>query len=1540
FGASVTFNSLLSGSYVGAVVTDIHGTVHTNITDFSVTVTNPPPGDPNTPTFVSKTCGQVTLNVSHTGKPSNETWYWQSTNSSGYSTTLGSGTSFTDNVAAGTHTFYIRSRNNVTLTWGAIIGSVPITVNSSTTAPTAPSPAPICTGQTTFITASGVAGATYRWYDANDNYLNFEGANYGTGVLNTSTTFKVSATVNGCESGKTSVLVNVHGTLSAGGISNAQTICYNGNPSTLSSSSGASGGDGNYSYQWQYSNNGTSGWTDISSANSTTYNPPGSLTADRWYRRGVSSCNGTVYTNSVKVTVRSPLTAGNINGAQTICYNSDPTNLGSTSSPSGGDGVYSYQWEYSTNNSSWNSISGATSASYNPSTNLTADRWYRRTVTSCGETKTTASIKVTVRATLQPGSISGAQTICYNNDPTNLGNVTSPSGGNASYSYQWEYSTNNSTWNTISGATSASYNPSTNLTADRWYRRAVTSCGETKNSNTIKVTVEPQLAVPSGADIVPHCGSGPVNLTLTPDSNANEVRWYSAATGGTFLGTGTYAAPASNATYYASSYNSTSQCESASRKSVTVTITTGVDYYLDADGDNFAVSMTTSCTSPGAGYTSTVLPLGDCDDNDATLNPDTVWFLDADGDNHAVSSTQSCTNPGTGYTRTVLPVDDCDDTDAAIFQQQTWYLDADQDGYYISTTQSCTSPGAGYTLIQGQANDCDDNDPNIKFIKWYEDNDQDGLGDPNSTAIQQCNAPVGDYVNNNDDTCPNDPTNTCLPNNAPLCHVDNLNLTISGNNYIYSRTYQQTAAEMGISQSAAVAYFQENDGLLQEITYFDGLGRPIQQLGIDQSPGKNDIVTHLEYDDYGRMEKEYLPFHTTDGTIGSFRPGAKAAIEAYYDVSKYENTLNPYSQKLFETSPLNRVEKQAAPGNDWALTAGDDRSIEFDYLTNTHDPANPTDSSNDNVKMFRVSTVASGNTYDATLEFGTDGTNTIEYYTQGELYKNITKDENHTGTSKNHTTEEFTDKQGRVVLKRTYADMDLDEDGIIEAGETELLHDTYYVYDDFGNLSYVLPPKMDASTASLTNLNANLNELGYQYVYDHRNRLVEKRIPGKGWEYIVYNTLNQPIMTQDANQAAKSPKEWLFTKYDAFGRVAYTGKATDNQQRHEIQADVDAETGDAWVVQSSNSIDIGGLSTLHYNDEAYPRTTVTPTVLTEVLTVNYYDDYVDKPAGAPASIVLLGSATNETNSGSVKGLATVSRVKVLDVTGSNVWINTLTYYDDKGRPVYVYSDNTFLGVIDIVETQLDFIGKPLKTRSTHTKGSTTIVTIDNFNYDHVGRLVAQTQCIGDASLGDSCPAGQAAPANPIYTDTPGTSRTDIATTSITLKDGFEIIATASLSYTATIDPNATGGDAGRELIVLNDYDELGQLRNKKVGGATAASIPASPGLQQIDYTYTVRGWLKGINDNDTSDNTLTMDAGDLFGFRIGYNEGNALYNGNIALTQWQTANADDSSLKTYNYEYDALNRITKGSDNTAKYELSKVAYDKNGNIMKLTRLGH
>ncbi|MFE3872249.1 RHS repeat domain-containing protein, partial [Flavobacterium sp. ZS1P70] len=132
-----------------------------------------------------------------------------------------------------------------------------------------------------------------------------------------------------------------------------------------------------------------------------------------------------------------------------------------------------------------------------------------------------------------------------------------------------------------------------------------------------------------------------------------------------------------------------------------------------------------------------------------------------------------------------------------------------------------------------------------------------------------------------------------------------------------------------------------------------------------------------------------------------------------------------------------------------------------------------------------------------------------------------------------------------------------------------------------------------------------------------------------------------------------------------------------------------------------------------------------------------------------------------------------------------------------------------------------------------------------------------------------------------------------------------------------------------EIIVANTYDELGQLISKGVGGNSNQAR-----LQTVDFKYNIRGWLKNINDVNTI-------GTDLFAFQINYNDiadvSKKLYNGNISQTFWKTANSD-SSLKNYIYTYDPLNRLTNATDNLNKFNES-LAYDKNGNITNLTRLG-
>ena len=602
-----------------------------------------------------------------------------------------------------------------------------------------------------------------------------------------------------------------------------------------------------------------------------------------------------------------------------------------------------------------------------------------------------------------------------------------------------------------------------------------------------------------------------------------------------------------------------------------------------------------------------------------------------------------------------------------------YYRDADGDSYGDSNISiGLTSPLAGWVL---NPFDCDDSNPNItKGIIWYRDQDGDTFGDPN-LSITRCTQPLG-YVQNNTDSCPTVyGTNNGCPSAGLTTH------NFGNKNYLYEEVLQVAATE------ATYNSIPESNKI-RNISYFDGLGRKTQTRAIGQSPLGKDIVSHHEYDALGRQSKGYLPYVSTQNN-GFFETGGQAKTVAHYNTSKYQNTTNPYSEQVFDGSPLNRLLETGAPGASWKVNTASnyDHTTKMGYATNT---------ATSNTYKIRWYKVSLNTSYVPTLINPSP-----YYYPARSLYKTIVKDENWTPTSgKLNTIEEFKNKFGQTILKRTYA----------KIGNTITPHDTYYVYDIYNNLTYVLPPKVVTSNGINS---TELNELCYQYKYDKYNRLIEKKLPGKGWEYIVYDKANRPILTQDALQRAKTTKEWLFIKYDALGRVVYSGVYKNNSSRTSLQIAADAHN----IKQEKR-----GTSLYNYTNSAYP----TGINSSNVYAVNYYDDYSFDKAGLNVLSTVYGVATTN----NVKSLATGGKERILNANNipTNHWITTITGYDDKARVLYAASKNSFLGTTDTSQTKLDFIGKVIETSTNHTSNTTVSIT-DKYTYDHVGRLLTQKQKI-------------------------------------------------------------------------------------------------------------------------------------------------------------------------------------------------------------------
>ena len=272
------------------------------------------------------------------------------------------------------------------------------------------------------------------------------------------------------------------------------------------------------------------------------------------------------------------------------------------------------------------------------------------------------------------------------------------------------------------------------------------------------------------------------------------------------------------------------------------------------------------------------------------------------------------------------------------------------------------------------------------------------------------------------------------------------------------------------------------DSCLDQVTYMDGLGRTVQTVKRGFAPTRGNLVDLQEYDAAGRPVRAWNPI-LMSGELLSVTEAGETAASIYGD-------SRAYSENLYETSPLDRVTGQYGPGTVWHTAS---RAMRTEYLTNTLDGET-------SCKRY-------------TLDSNGTPVSTSDYPT-GTLYVVRNTDED------NHVSYRFTDKQERLILERRMN------------GTTA--HDTYYIYDIYGNLAFVLQPMYQDE--------ASLEKYAFQYRYDKRNRCVWKKLPGADYVTYTYNDKDQLVNSQDGNQRAAGRNS--FYKYDTFGRLTEQGEGT------------------------------------------------------------------------------------------------------------------------------------------------------------------------------------------------------------------------------------------------------------------------------------------------------------------------------------------------------------------------------------------------------------
>lgn len=250
---------------------------------------------------------------------------------------------------------------------------------------------------------------------------------------------------------------------------------------------------------------------------------------------------------------------------------------------------------------------------------------------------------------------------------------------------------------------------------------------------------------------------------------------------------------------------------------------------------------------------------------------------------------------------------------------------------------------------------------------------------------------------------------------------------------------------------------EDGKNSIEKISYFDGLGRPVQTVLRDYTPSYADFADFTDYNSRGLKWRQWLPapLNNTDGAFVNVLP---------YMTKTAMNDKSPYLKTIYERSSLNRVAYTCGAGTDFT-----DKRACIDYFNNQTDSLN----------CLR---------YENLTQNG--------YYPKGTLEVERRTDED------GNISYIFTDRMGRVILERHM-------NGTIP-------YDTYYVYSPGGDLSYVFPPMKDSDLSYY-----HIDRYAYQYRYDDLHRLIEKKLPGCESIHYRYDNADRVVFQQDGNLRAQ-----------------------------------------------------------------------------------------------------------------------------------------------------------------------------------------------------------------------------------------------------------------------------------------------------------------------------------------------------------------------------------------------------------------------------------
>ncbi len=1375
------------------------------------------------------------------------------------------------------------------------------------------------------------------------NITNATGQNYTSGNLTLTTYFRrfVAESISGSTGYSDVATITVNPQLQGGSLSPASQDIFTGtSPATIGGSPASGGGCGGaYTYSWESSPDGTN--FTLISGTASTYSP-GSLSSTTYYRRKASCSGQTAYSTTAVVVVHNHLTAGTASPSSvTIAYNTSPGQLTATASTGGMCGSYSYQWQQSSDNFVWSDVGPAGSLTYTPG-NLTTAMYYRLKSVCGSETANTNTITVQFPPFVAGSPTPTSQlTNIYTGAPLNLKSASASGGpcpGMGCYSYQWQQSPNGTSWSDISYATQLVYNPGAfNPTTTTYYRMKVTIGSQTAYSVTDTITTESsQLNGPVdcwiGQTVTYYfTGGNPTNYSWGVTSGGQiqgaynqvanfVVKWVSSGfqtvtlnNGGTFITVlvNVHLSPLSpsfigkpiqsleqtasltintfpdgatggncvgNFSYqWQQSTDSINYTDIVGQTATSLTITPTQNVYYRRRVQCSGVTLYTDTTyialypyfNPGAITSGNTDSIGwntvpaMVSGNAPTGGIDSVyryqWEYSWDGVNfQSVSNLGDGTNyqPAdpvatkiyyrrrvtngvtTRYTNTVLILVKIVKFDPGTISPYTLVINS---GGSPSLTGTAANGGtvATYSYQWQQSSDEVNWKPisgatslnyspgalsrTIYYRRYVTNGAQGGFANVtgffNVIKVKVLNGVTGTNAPTTATKANADPSITAIPINSYSLSA------IAPNKINYIRTWD--VFKPGITTLAAAKALTVISDYKQSTTYFDDLGREIQTVAKQATADNQDLISVMNYDLLGRVVQQYLPYSDSVNS-GNFRTDANVKQPAFYN-TMYNNLEGfYYNNTFYEPSPMNRVMKATAAGNSWT---GNNIGVRTDYTFN---------GTYDSVKIWTIG----NNITDVPAMTGS--------YASGTLAEIVTTDEHENKVI------EFKDMEGKTILKK------VELSDTLFNGYTGWLS-TYYVYDVFDHLRYVIPPKaVQYAAANGWTLSTTVqNELCFWYNYDQEGRMITKKVPGAGRVDMVYDARDRLVMSQDS--ALRLNGQWIVTAYDSLDRPISTTLWNDGNTRAFHQN----------LAQSSVT---------------YPAVGGTYAVLTE----SFYDGYGWQSRGDIninhqftsvfnnfSDLPVLGSpySPTELSTAQTRGLATGSRVKVLDPLNNNLYLPGANFYDDYNRPLQQQVQNVTTGW-DTVTTRFDFSSKIISTCAAHSIVSAVAPVKNNkistaFNYDLQGRVTQVNKYLN--------------------------------------------------------------GSTTPETIATNVYDKLGRLKNKTLG-----SLPVETLAYEYTIRGWLKGFNRNYVSGAGNSNFFGMDIGYDYGYSLNQLNGNIAgiswkSKGNPIGRAYGFGY--DNTNRILKGDYTHNNGSGYATDASVNFSVDSLRYDANGNILSMNQKG-